>query len=30
MDDELIGWQPLAQHFRPKLDAKARMQIDKM
>lgn len=30
MDDEPGGWQPLAQHIRPRLVAKARMQIDKV
>src|SRR5260370_9198998 len=30
MDDEPRGWQPLGQHIRPRLVAKARMQIDKV
>ena|SRR5436309_1251134 len=30
MDDEPVGRQPLAQHVRPRLVAKARMQIDKV
>jgi pyrroloquinoline quinone biosynthesis protein D len=30
MEDEPAGQQPLAQHTRPRLVAKARMQIDKV
>ena len=30
MDDEPGGRQPLAQHIRPRLVAKARMQVDKV
>jgi pyrroloquinoline quinone biosynthesis protein D len=30
MDDEPVGRQLLAQHIRPRLVAKARMQVDKV
>jgi pyrroloquinoline quinone biosynthesis protein D len=30
MQDEPEVWQPLAKHIRPRLVAKARMQIDKV